>query len=263
MGYSEGKDPCSHERRNPMNGQTQFRRIVAISAIISAPVALATWILFSLAVGGDVDLDLVEVITLGTAAAGFLHLAWLITDLFGYMLLLAPVALYLWYWLKPRNPNLVTLFALFGFAYIFTGAVTVALMGGAVPPIMRAYAVASESERGVLLLVFHGVFDMVYYGVGPLAWLFGGLWWLGTGVVLRQERSILGITTIILGLLAIVVWLEQAFALQMLVIVETPFFFLIPIWSAWLGVVIWRRTESGESPIEATATNWRGAEGAR
>jgi hypothetical protein len=30
---------------------------------------------------------------------------------------------------------------------------------------------------------------MVYYGVGPVGWLLGGLWWLGMGIVLVQERT--------------------------------------------------------------------------
>lgn len=236
-----------------MNDQETFKRFAAISAIVAAPVALASWALVILSVGGNLELveDLSDVVTLGAPAANYFHVAWMITDTFGYMLLLAPAAVYIFGWLKSRNPNLAQLATFFGFAYFVVGSIAVYLLAGMAPPMMRAYESATGAQQETLLLVFQNSFNMVYYGVGPLGWLFGGLWWLGTGVVLRQEQRILGAATVFLGFLALIVWLEQAFHLQALVIVETPFLFLIPVWSVWLGIVIWRREEKGERLVEA------------
>jgi hypothetical protein len=223
-----------------------FRRIAAILAIVAAPVALGSWALVVLAFEGNPAMiaDFADLITVGASAAGYFHVAWTITDTFGYMLLLAPAALYPWRWLGRRSPNLVTLSTISGFAYMLVGSIAMSLLAGLAPPMMRAYEAAPVTQQGTLMPIYQSVFDMVFYGVGPLGWLFGGLWWLGMGIVLGQERRILGLVTVILGVLGIGVWLEQAFRIQSLAINETPFLFLIPIWSVWLGIVIWRQAKT-------------------
>ena len=238
-----------------MKDQKLFKKIAAITAILAAPVGLGSFVLVGVAV--DFNLDAVsnfsDVITLGSSAAGPLHLAWVITDFFG-TLLLAPAALYLWYWLKPRSPNLVTLWTGFGFAYFLTGAIVLSFVGAAVPPLMRAYETASGPQQDVLLVVLTTLFDMLYNGGGPLVYLFASVWWLGAGAVLGTERRILGIVTMVLGIFGLVVWVEQTFRIEPLVFIEDVIFYLTYIWAVWLGIVIWRSADKRELAMEpATA----------
>lgn len=240
-----------------MNNQDNFKRIAAISAFISVPLALSSWLLVALAAGSDPDAlsNLTDVITLGPRAAGYAHLAWMVADTFGHNLLLAPVVLYLWLWLKPHNSNFVTLFTISGFAYILVGLIAVSLLGGLVPPMMRDYATASEPQQEVLVGVFQSVFNMLFYGTGPLAFLLAGIWWLGIGTVLKKEQPFLGIFTMIVGVLSLTVWLEMNFRIEALTIFEVLQSFSSYIWLIWLGLVIWRRDEQPQHVMEAATAD--------
>jgi hypothetical protein len=238
-----------------MNDQTLFKRIAAITAVLAAPVGLGSFILVGLAVDFNQEAisNFADVINLGAAGAGPLHLAWVITDFFGNLLLI-PAAFYLWQWLKPRSSNLVTLASFSAFAFFLVGALVLSFVGAAIPPLMRAYETASGTQRETLSIILTTLFDMLYNGGGPLVYFFASLWWLGIGSVLRKEQSILGILTVIMGVIGLGIWAEQTFRIESLVFIEDVIFFLTYIWAVWLGIVIWRRDEQSDDLREpATA----------
>jgi len=105
-----------------MNDASSFRRVAAITAIISAPLALGASIVLVLAIGVDPEVisNPANLITLGPRVAGIFRRVEFI-GMFGYYLLLLPAAVYLWYWLRPQNPNLVNMYTIFGWLIFSSG----------------------------------------------------------------------------------------------------------------------------------------------
>ncbi|MDX1416684.1 MAG: DUF4386 family protein [Candidatus Promineifilaceae bacterium] len=233
-----------------MNNETFFRRIAAISAIISAPLAVAGLVIVSLAVDFNFELmsDQAGLIALGAQSAEFFQVGEFLT-VFGYHLLLIPVILYLWHWLRPHDPNLVNLYTVFGLGFIFIGVPGVIMRANVLPEMMRAYAEAPSAQREVLEVVFKILTDMAF--TGGIEVILLGIWWLGIGLVLCRERRLLGIVTTVLGIAALGVGVGAIFHIEPLIMLEGIVFLLSPFWTLWLGIVIWQGTEKSEQRVEA------------
>ena len=229
-----------------MNDQTTFKRIAAISAILAMPVTLANTIVLLMAVDFNTDFmsNPAGLITIGVPASETFR--WgSILELGAPTLLLVPAAFYLWYWLKPRAPKLVTLYTFFGLTSLLLAAIGSLLRATLYPSLMNAYSQASEIQRDVLMVIFQGITNFNFEGLYALDLVFSGIWWLGIGPLLRSDRRILGTVTTILGityLLAGAGWLLRFGPLARL---ENAFVF-VPFWTMWLGIVIWRNPEKSE-----------------
>jgi hypothetical protein len=127
-----------------------------------------------------------------------------------------------------------------GLGYIFIGAVGSALLFSALPPLMSAYPQAAEAERETMTVVFETAFDMVISGIFPLSYILGSIWWMGIGSILRTERPMLGIFTLILGIGVLGFGVGESLQIDPLAALEV-FTFLAPIWALWLGIVILRQ----------------------
>jgi hypothetical protein len=236
-----------------MNNQTSFRRIAAISTIIAALLILASIVVLSLAVEFNFEFldNAAGLITAGLDAGAAGLFRWgSILELFGYFLLLIPATLYLWYWLRPRNPGLVTLYTVLGLTSIVLGVIGAAIRASFFPPMMIAYPQAAEAQRAVLEVVFRAVTDFTFESLYALDSILAGVWWLGIGLVLRAERRSLGMTTVILGIAVLGAgagWLLRVDPLARLEL----FYFFEPFWALWLGVVIWRGAGKSEQRVEA------------
>jgi len=227
-----------------MNDQTLFRRIASISAILSMPVALANTIVLLMAVDFNTEFmsNPANLITIGAPASETFRWGEIL-GLGAPTLLLVPAALYLWYWLKSQAPRLVTLYTFFGLTSFLISAIGSLMRATFYPPLMNAYSLASETQRDVFMVIFQGITDFNFEGLWALELIFAGIGWLGIGPLLRSERRILGVVTMILGIAYLVAgagWLLRVGPLARLENV----FFLVPVWTVWLGVVIWRNPDS-------------------
>lgn len=224
-----------------MGNNTSFRRIAAITAIISAPLALANLYLFMAVADFNFNLmsDPTGFLSVGAERANLVRWSWIL-DVFGRYFLLFPATLYLWHWLKPKNPNLVNMYTVFGLAHILVGAMAGTLLASVWPPMIRAYAQAAEAQRELLRVVFEATVNLNHAGwFNILEVILGGLWLLGTGLMLRGERRVLGIATIVVGIAGLVIGVETILQIELLTMPGLfVYLFLGPVWALWLGMVI-------------------------
>jgi len=153
-----------------------------------------------------------------------------------------PLAIVLWTWLKPRNPNLVTMFILFGIGCMLVGAIGAAIFAAVLPVLTDAYAQASGAGKEIQEALYVA-FSEAVIGVlwGTLGALLGVVWWLGIGSFLKAERRTLGWVTIVLGAIVVASCIGIITGLMGLANIAVPLYLLIgPIWALWLGIVLLR-----------------------
>ena len=230
-----------------MNDHQSFQRFAALAAIISFPLALGGIVLSGMAI----DFKFMEASTnvpfwlssLSIGADGARLLRWgLILDMLSYYLPLLPVALFLWRWIGPRNPDWALFYTSCGLGYILVGAIGAAILAAVHPPLISAYAQASVEQRPVLETVFSAIWNMVYRGMwGILDTLLVGIWFLGIGLLLRGERRLFSIFSIILGILALLGWLGVILSIEAIALLGVIYGLFAPVWALWLGIDLLRK----------------------
>ena len=101
----------------------------------------------------------------------------------GSSLLLIPSMLYLWQWLRPHSPRLVTLYTVLGLTSIVFGVIEFAIRISIWPPMMAAYPQAAEAQLEVLQIVFNALTDIGFESMYALSSILIGFWWLGIGLI--------------------------------------------------------------------------------
>jgi len=234
-----------------MNNETSFRQIAAITIIMFGVLNLAANVILLLAV--DFNFEFLEnpeeLLAAGLEPGAVELFHWgQVLGIFGWCLLFIPAALYLWYWLGPRNSELMTLYTVLGLTGIVLCVIESMIPASIWPPMMAAYPQAAEAQREVLQVIFRAVTDFTFEGLYALNSILFGLWGLGIGLILRNERRILGIATAVMGAAILGAgfgWLLRVDPLARLEL----FYFFQPFWAIWLGVVIWRRSEHREPAL--------------
>jgi uncharacterized protein DUF4386 len=238
-----------------MNSQQSFQRFAAVTAIVSFPLALASDVLVGLPTNFSPDIATHPALMLSGGTAGANLLRWsMILDMFGYYLPLLPVALFVQRWLRPGNPNWVRFYTICGLGYILIGASGASTLAAVQPPLINAYGQASLEQRIVLETVFITVWNMVFGGLWKLGGLLAGLWFLGIGLLLRDERRIFSIVSIILGASPFLGFLGGSLGIESLFLLGASIFGLLaPIWALWIGIDLLRK------PIQIQTTYKLGA----
>ena len=227
-----------------MNDHQSFQRFAALAAIISFPLTLGSIVLSGMALDFNMEASTNPALLLSVGADGASLSRWgMILDMLGYYLPLLPVALFLWRWLGPRDPDWVLFYTSCGLGYILIGAIGAVILAAIQPPLISAYAQASVEQRPALETVFSAVWNMVYGGMwNILGELLAGIWFVGVGLLLRGERRIFSIVTMILGISALLDSLGMILNFEGLALLGlSVYVVLAPIWALWLGIDLLRK----------------------
>ena len=236
-----------------MNDHRSFQRFAAVTAIVSFPLTLASVVLSTLPTINFISPDVATnpALTLSVGADGANLLRWgMILDMLGYYLPLLPVALFLQRWLRPRNPDWVRFYTICGLGYILIGAIGAATLAAVQPSLILAYGQASVEQRYVLETVFITMWNMVFGGMwNILEVLLAGIWFFGIGLLLRSERRLFSIFSIILGISALLDSLGFILGIEALALLGVAIYVLLaPIWTLLIGIDLLRK------PVQIQAT---------
>src|SRR5438034_774151 len=226
-----------------MNNNASFQRLAAVTSILAALLAFGSigFLVVVLGVNTDPFSNLTFILGIGANGANLFR--WgMILDMFGYYLLLAPLALLLWSRLQPKGMNLITLYTFCGLAYMLIGAIGAATLAAISPPLIEGYGHASVQQHLMYEVVFSGFINVVYVGLwNLLESSLGGIWWLGIGLFLRREQPALGIFTTVLGIFALLDALGRILNIQIIYTFGLAgVLLLIPIWTLWFGIDLLR-----------------------
>lgn len=234
-----------------MSDHQSFQRFAALAAIISFPLALGSIVLSGIPVNFSPDVATNPALRLSVGADGASLLRWgMILDMFSYYLPFLPLALFLWRWLASKNPDWVLFYTSCGLGYILIGAIGAAILAAVHPPLINVYAQASVEQRPVLETVFSAVWNMVYGGMwNILEVLLAGIWFLGIGLLLRSERRLFSIFSIILGISALLDSLGFILGIEAVALLGVAIYVLLaPVWALWIGIDLLRK------PVQIQAT---------
>src|SRR6266536_459409 len=107
-----------------MNNDASFQRLAAVTSLLATLLACGSIGFQAVVLGINTDPFSNPISILGSGTNGANLFRWgLILDIFGYYLLLAPLALLLWSRLQPKGMSLITLFTFSGLAYMLIGAI--------------------------------------------------------------------------------------------------------------------------------------------
>ncbi len=227
-----------------MKGVHAFQRMAGLTTILASLLAIASlWIGLA---GLDYQLDAfsgAEAI-LGAGAAATPYIRWSqICNLFGNYLLLFPLALLLWRWLRPANPLFADFYTLAGLLFLAVGGIASAILVGAWPDMLIDFENAAGTDRAVIATEFVNITRSIENGLqGLVQNVPGAIWLLGMGGLLRRERPALGSLTLVFGLFMLVNSLGSLLDNATLSMIGfSGNFLILPPWALWIGIDLLRR----------------------
>ena len=218
------------------------RKIVGFVTLISGVIGLVSYVLVLMAVNFNFEFFNDPSQIFQTEGKSSLLLKWsMITDLFGYYLLLVPVLFFIHNWMEMKT-TWSPVFTFCGAAYIFAGALGASILGASWPMLIDKFSLATSVQQDMVKLSFENLSWMVGDGIWNIfdACMFG-VWFIAVGVLVKRENKTWGWFTISIGTLSALDFIGNIFNIK--IIADTAlnlYLVLAPIWAILAGIAIRR-----------------------
>jgi hypothetical protein len=178
-------------------------------------------------------------LTLGSGTTSAELLGWAaVFDLFGYYLATAVLAYVLWRQLRPRNPLIADLSTTAALGYALAGGAGAAILAMVAPMLMRAYIDATAAGKALIAAQFATVLQVVWRAIWQfLDAILLAAWWLGIGLLLRQDHP--RVSRLSLALAAAAATDAAANIAGLNLVRDVLLGVLFTLWTAWWISLLW------------------------
>jgi hypothetical protein len=222
----------------------RFQKFASIFAIFAFFTANVSTFMALVATKFNMDIFLYPGIMLTELAGkGYIAKYSTILDMFGFYLPLIPLVLMLYWWLRKKDYEFVTLATICGLAYCLLGALGAAVGSSSISAQMNYYASATMQMKDVHHAIFILLNDFVEHGVwASLDTFLAGTWLIVINNFLRKERKAIGWFGIITGAFYSCYGIGEVTGLKYLGMIGLSVYLLLtPIWAASVGISVLRK----------------------
>lgn len=220
----------------------RHRNLVAWITILSGVIGLVSYFLVAGAVNFNFEFfsDPSLIFTIDGVSSTMLKWS-MITDIFGYYLLLLPVLFFIHEWLKDKT-EWRNVFTFCGASYIFAGALGASILGASWPVLLDKFPLATPEHQEIIKSSFENLSLIVVNGIWNLfdALMFG-VWFIAIGIFIKREHAVWGWFTIIVGLLSALDFTGNALDLKAISEVALNLYLILaPAWAIGFGLALKR-----------------------
>lgn len=218
------------------------RKLVSWFTILSGVTGLISYTLVAGAVNFNFEFFSDATLIFSTEGVNGTMLKWsMITDIFGYYLLLLPLLFFMNEWLNQKS-EWRNVFTFCGGAYIFAGAVGATILGAAWPVLLDKFPAATPEQQEIIKSSFETLALVVVNGIwNSFDALMFGVWFIAIGIFIKKEHTVWGWFTLFVGLLSAVDF--TANSLGMKTVADTAlnlYLILAPLWAIFFGWALLR-----------------------
>lgn len=171
------------------------------------------------------------------------YLRWsMITDVFGYYLLLIPLAFYIYRYIR-NSSEWSEIITFCGLSYILIGSIGASILYVLWPFFIELYPASDIAFQNILDLMFASFTKLVSDGLWNSTNAFlGGCWFFGIGLVFKIQNKKIGWFTIVLGITYLLDWFGNIVNLHLLSEIALNIYLIMaPVWAIIIGIALLKR----------------------